>query len=497
MEATMLRTDRALESLHRRVDALERNMNSIPHRVWACLDANLRPPPSGIEPSHVLKVAMKSFADSIVRSVVDNPQGSAVQSSVAATSRRQDGRIGSLNPRAVPDTWVSLAKQKGHAPPPPKQQPQPSPTSTTPPPPTPSQMPPPPPAGTRTSATPPPIDDNFVPELHFKWADGSIRRAAQDWSFPMTTSRVMWEYWFQGCAEPRMGPFRNLRQRDLSSASNRVQISQARGVMKKLVEIAVAHRFVGSPEEIEEMPRFKCMAIFDQAYGVLGLDGNEYLTEPLRPDRAAVYPYRHVYELLVKQKHKTGLDVHGNVCTEDATDCAMVPWLFPSTTTKAMWVFWFKGDAEHEIGPFRHLRSRDVDRFANDRRPRKLLSSARVLMERLIDIVLSNRLAESIEDLDEMDAAGLEAVFLQAFERLLDDGTGNGKALAKKALKYTYTTVYHTMTPAQRKRAREEADEPTDAATTTQNDASVAGRRRSGKHPDDDDDDDEDDDVEI
>ncbi|RHY48969.1 hypothetical protein DYB38_008438 [Aphanomyces astaci] len=311
-----------------------------------------------------------------------------------------------MNPRAVPDTWVSLAKQRAQAPPPP---------------------PNPPRRKAPSSALAALTILSDVPDLHFARQDGSFRRAPEVWVLPMTTSRVMWEYWFQGCMEPRMGPFRLLKQRDLSTASNRVQISQARGVMKK------QQHLVASAVHAEEMPQFKSMAVFEHAYAVLSTPAAlAHLSDMLAPDRAAIYPYRHVYELLIKDRHK-----------------------FPSTTSLVMWMHWFKGDPAHDIGPFRHLRSRDVDRFANDRRPRKLLSSARVLMEKLVDVALDAKLVMSVEDLDDMDEGSVEGVFHEAFARLMaDSGVNSSNHGANKMHKYTYTTVYHMMTPSQRKRPR-------------------------------------------
>ncbi|RHY34761.1 hypothetical protein DYB25_009484 [Aphanomyces astaci] len=224
--------------------------------------------------------------------------------------------------------------------------------------------------------------------------------------------------------------------------------------MKKLVEIAVEQHLVASAVHAEEMPGFKSIAVFDHAYTVLSTPAAlAHLSDMLAPDRAAIYPYRHVYELLIKDRHKVGVDALGRACPLDV--CEMVPWQFPSTTSLVMWMHWFKGDPAHDIGPFRHLRSRDVDRFANDRRPRKLLSSARVLMEKLVDVALDAKLVMSVEDLDDMDEGSVEGVFHETFARLMaDSGVNSSNHGANKMHKYTYTTVYHMMTPSQRKRPR-------------------------------------------
>ncbi|ETV84978.1 hypothetical protein H257_02871 [Aphanomyces astaci] len=239
----------------------------------------------------------------------------------------------------------------------------------------------------------------------------------------MTTSRVMWEYWFQGCMEPRMGPFRLLKQRDLSTASNRVQISQARGVMKKQKHL------VASAAHAEEMPQFKSMAVFEHAYTVLSTPAAlAHLSDMLAPDHLPLPP--RVRAADQRQAQGGGR----RACPLDV--CEM-------------------GDPAHDIGPFRHLRSRDVDRFANDRRPRKLLSSDRVLMEKLVDVALDAKLVMSVKDLDDMDEGSLEGVFHEAFARLMaDSGVNSSNHGANKVHKYTYTTVYHMMTPSQRKRPR-------------------------------------------
>ncbi|RHY27925.1 hypothetical protein DYB32_006430 [Aphanomyces invadans] len=431
MDATLARMDEAMHLLQRRMDIMERKIDLLPNRILPGYSRQ----PSATSP---LSSALTTRSHNSNDHGVTNHR--VTQTSPSSSKRHADGRA--VNPRTLPETYISLAVQRAQAPPRPKH----------------------PGAAKRPkqgnaipfTSEPPETSTISVPDLHFAWQDGSFRRAPESWIFPMTTSRVMWEFWFQGCPEPRMGPFRLLKKADLCTGRNNVQMSQARGVMKKLVEIAVSLQLVPSAAHLEEMPRFKSMAIFDQAYAVLSTPAAlEHLTDVLPPDRSPMYPYRHIYEHLIKDKHKVGVDVQGRACRQDASMCAMVPWQFPSTNCQAMWMHWFKGDPAHDIGPFRHLHGRDVDRFGpNDRRTRKLLSSARVLMEKLVDIAVEAKLVGTADELDALDSGPLEQVFHDAFDRMLSDsGVNLDPQVMKKAKKYTYSTVYFMMTPSQRMRS--------------------------------------------
>ncbi|KAG9410124.1 hypothetical protein AC1031_018157 [Aphanomyces cochlioides] len=399
IETTLSKMNRSLESIERRMDALEDKVKELPDHVWTSLDVNS----TEQQPSHVLKAAIKSFADSVLQSV--DASSPPVQSSQPRQSQKlQDGRASSMNPRTQSETWVSLAKQKAQAPP--------KPTSST--------------SALQKQKKDHRTEDELmnVPALHFRWPDDSIRRVPP------------------GCAEPHMGPFRLLKQRDLSTSSCRVQMSQARGVMKKLVDLAVSRGIASSGAELEEMPRFKCMAVFDQVYAILSTpEAEDILTEPLRADRAVAYPYRHVYELLVKDKHKTG--------------STSMETLAPRTQPSARWFHGlFHPQLRRRCGytgtkATRQMKSDPFVIFA--------VAIALVLMEHITDIALERGFAQSVEDLDGMDTTQLEHLFDNAFELVLDGGKGDGSGarLAKKAAKYTYTTVYHTMAPStSKKRSR-------------------------------------------
>ncbi|RQM30679.1 hypothetical protein B5M09_002113 [Aphanomyces astaci] len=138
-------------------------------------------------------------------------------------------------------------------------------------------------------------------------------------------------------------------------------------------------------------------------------------------------------------------------------------WEFPSTTCRAMWQLWFLGDSAVGIGPFRHLSSWDIERFAKDTTSRKQLSRARTVMNKLVDIAVDQSLVSSADDLEgAVSAAGLDAVFDRAFEILLHTnpgdllqgaaGHGTKHLRADKAWTYTYSSVHTFMAPTSRKR---------------------------------------------
>ncbi|KAG9410122.1 hypothetical protein AC1031_018155 [Aphanomyces cochlioides] len=139
-------------------------------------------------------------------------------------------------------------------------------------------------------------------------------------------------------------------------------------------------------------------------------------------------------------------------------------WEFPSTNCKTMWRLWFHGDANHSIGPFRHLKSRDIERFAKDKTSRKQLSRARTVMNKLLEIALENSWIETVDELDGKSEDDLDAIFDQAFDVLLHhnpDGNlaGDGKLRADRATSYTYSSVHTFMVPTSRKRKHSTPEE--------------------------------------
>ncbi|KAF0697146.1 Aste57867_12140 [Aphanomyces stellatus] len=136
-------------------------------------------------------------------------------------------------------------------------------------------------------------------------------------------------------------------------------------------------------------------------------------------------------------------------------------WEFPSTNCKTMWHHWFRGDDAHGVGPFRHLTSYDIERYARDKTSRKQLSRARTVMNKLVELALEHAIVARADDLDAMPRDALDAVFDQAFDVLMNHNpngnlAGDGKLRAERANAYTYSSVHTFMVPTSRKRKHED-----------------------------------------
>jgi hypothetical protein len=55
----------------------------------------------------------------------------------------------------------------------------------------------------------------------FIWADGSMRRAPEDWIFPSINCKTMWDMWYKGDRSKEIGPFRFLTQKDIKDKKTR------------------------------------------------------------------------------------------------------------------------------------------------------------------------------------------------------------------------------------------------------------------------------------
>jgi len=69
------------------------------------------------------------------------------------------------------------------------------------------------------------------------WAwGGRFHSVPEDFHFPKTDCRKLWDLWWDGNPVKEYGPYRNLCPYDLSCAANHQILSRARYVMNKLIE---------------------------------------------------------------------------------------------------------------------------------------------------------------------------------------------------------------------------------------------------------------------
>ncbi|RHY27926.1 hypothetical protein DYB32_006431 [Aphanomyces invadans] len=446
----------AFDAVHRRLDALEETVESIPDRIWSALDGRVGVTPSGIGVTNVINLAIKALTDAILISAGPDRfqkqrKGNAnVRGDVAFDARNNGKKLKTTrmkrgdHPDSSPSTLLLLSN-----------------------------------AGNRPQLSSPITIPNTrrhpkveVPaEMpRFTWSDGSKQFAPQGWLLPTTSSRAMWELWFAG--DENVGPFQHLTAKDLEDATSKVNLSCARGVMVTLIQIALDQNLVPTVEYISTMTPADRANLFDQVFPRLIQNEPADVVE-----KAPTYTYTNAYKRLIKGKRKAqrsvGFDSSGHKLPNlhpgghgigHGTNAP--EWEFPATNCKTMWYFWFKGDESNGIGPFRHFRPRDIDKDVTDGPARRQFSRARGVMEKLIDIAVTHGFAVSVDELDHMTIAELEAVFDQAFDVLMHDspegslvGDAPGQLRAEKMAGYSYGTVYSAMAQRKRKRADDETSQ--------------------------------------
>ncbi|ETW06082.1 hypothetical protein H310_03676 [Aphanomyces invadans] len=148
----------------------------------------------------------------------------------------------------------------------------------------------------------------------FKWSDGTVRSAPEKWEFPSTTCRIMWQHWFLGDATVGIGPFRRLTSWDIErfarDNTSYKQLSRARTVMNKLVEIAVDHALLTSADEIEGVASAADLdALFVKTFEkFLETNPCDVAGSKLRSEKAWTYTYSSLHTLMAptsrKRKHQ-------------------------------------------------------------------------------------------------------------------------------------------------------------------------------------------------
>ncbi|RHY87721.1 hypothetical protein DYB35_002374 [Aphanomyces astaci] len=151
---------------------------------------------------------------------------------------------------------------------------------------------------------------------HFAWTDGSLHRAPEDWVFPITNCRSLWELWYVGDHAHGIGPYRTLTKDDIKHHYVLKTRGKAAAVVQKVIDTAVDHGIVASADHIPALPKDECLAVFEQAFGVLM--GNTSTTSTTSVDKSTLLPHNacnnmftKVYTMLVNQKRKRSDDDNG------------------------------------------------------------------------------------------------------------------------------------------------------------------------------------------
>lgn len=94
----------------------------------------------------------------------------------------------------------------------------------------------------------------------------------EDFKFPSTDVKTMWDLWYFGHAGIEVQPYKKLCEgfaMDLRTGVERVNLCRANKVMKKLYQIALANGDINEGDDIGHLSRGKSDEVFDKAYGCL------------------------------------------------------------------------------------------------------------------------------------------------------------------------------------------------------------------------------------
>lgn len=105
----------------------------------------------------------------------------------------------------------------------------------------------------------------------FYWK-GRFRCVPEGFEFPSTDVKTMWDPWHYGHAGLEIQPYKNLMNghaSDLVTDLEKVNLSRASKVMKKIYEIAVAKGYLEEGVNVSELPREDSDRVIDKAYTLL------------------------------------------------------------------------------------------------------------------------------------------------------------------------------------------------------------------------------------
>ncbi|KAF0697153.1 Aste57867_12147 [Aphanomyces stellatus] len=324
-------------------------------------------------------------------------------------------------------------------------------------------------------------------------ATNATRLIPTESMFPVTSCRAMWLLWFQGDANsPDLGPFCKFVAASMhQNATIQSRIHQAQRVMDLIAQSAVDLALVPSADALINMSRLQLGNVFEQAFqsflgltkargtskrlGFQGLSYEEAIeltyTSVIRrmQGKEEANIKKTVLRLTTLPPNELSNDDNDSSArsapdvTESAAGPIPVGWKLPPTTCRQLWLNWFFGDVSG-VGPYRLLAARD---FKTSESSRRRLSSARLVMAKLIEIANTHLFIMPEEELTELDGEDSLVVFERAFHVLMFNnphgnlaGLGSNQIRPKRADDCNYTTVSLAMSQsASAKRMRAEIEE--------------------------------------
>ncbi|RLO02308.1 hypothetical protein DYB28_005845 [Aphanomyces astaci] len=156
------------------------------------------------------------------------------------------------------------------------------------------------PSELKDKLTPPPNED--APSA-FTWSDGTQRVTPEGWVYPSELCKSMWLRWFLGVPEVGLGPLRCLRSGLMKVKPCRQQTSNNNVLWRKLSDVAIAHGFAESFDDLKEMLEIDLGICFDRAFDILlfhNPDGNLFGPHRVATKRPTSYVVSSIHRLLTK-----------------------------------------------------------------------------------------------------------------------------------------------------------------------------------------------------
>jgi hypothetical protein len=152
-----------------------------------------------------------------------------------------------------------------------------------------------------------PLEDTTQREYSgklFCWSDGSMHRAPEDWLFPSINCKTMWDLWHKGDPSLEIGPFKCLAQSDCKQKKSKVQLSRAKGVMDKIIGIAIERRCVPRRSVMSKLSTKELDVIFDECFSELMQENTNGECDRHTHCRPEEISYGTLYNLMKKEKRK-------------------------------------------------------------------------------------------------------------------------------------------------------------------------------------------------
>ncbi|RLO07702.1 hypothetical protein DYB28_003361 [Aphanomyces astaci] len=188
-----------------------------------------------------------------------------------------------------------------------------------------------------------------------RWQDGSVRRVPESWTLPPPTTSVvqMWTWWFHGDGDANLGPFRNLKPSDMPGKLTQERYAAVTYVMSTLEAIASGPlRLVPPGTDVADLPVWESLAVL-------------HAMLKHSPTAHAKMPFTSV--LVAMQQHVLGatlvVDSRGRPLhrwSDKSLRRAPEHWTFEDAPCRLMWLYWFLGNPDTYVGPFRKLTAQDL-----------------------------------------------------------------------------------------------------------------------------------------